>query len=129
MPGVVACDSHLNLGYRLRLRSLRECPALLLRPCLPSTAPPSTAPPSAEYPFFSAQFLVKHSSSFVPGLPRLCFQSRLTMYVASSRSRVSFTWFSALESELHKQGHMTTGNRLFCKEFLCFNIMPCRHMP
>ena len=23
---------------------------------------------------------------------------------------------------------MTTGHRLFCKEFPCFNIMPCRHM-
>ena len=24
---------------------------------------------------------------------------------------------------------MTTGDRLFCKEFLCFNTVPCRHMP
>ena len=24
---------------------------------------------------------------------------------------------------------MTTGHRLLCKELLCFNIMPCRHMP
>ena len=24
---------------------------------------------------------------------------------------------------------MTTGHRLFYKEFLCFNAMPCRHMP
>ena len=24
---------------------------------------------------------------------------------------------------------MTTGHRLFCKEFLCFNTMPWRHMP
>ena len=24
---------------------------------------------------------------------------------------------------------MTTGRRLFCKEILCFNTMPCRHMP
>ena len=32
-------------------------------------------------------------------------------------------------SELQKQGHMTIGHRLFCKEFLCFNTMPRRHMP
>ena len=32
-------------------------------------------------------------------------------------------------SEPHKEGHMTTGHRLFCKEILCFNTMPCRHMP
>ena len=32
-------------------------------------------------------------------------------------------------SELHKQGHMTTGHWLFCKKFLRFNTMPCRHMP
>ena len=32
------------------------------------------------------------------------------------------------KSELHKQGHMTTGHRLFCKEFLGFNTMPCRNM-
>ena len=31
--------------------------------------------------------------------------------------------------ELHKEGHMKTGHRLFCKEFLCFNTMPCRHVP
>ena len=24
---------------------------------------------------------------------------------------------------------MTTGHRLFCKAFLCFNNTPCRHMP
>ena len=24
---------------------------------------------------------------------------------------------------------MTTGRRLFCKEFLCFDTIPCRHMP
>ena len=24
---------------------------------------------------------------------------------------------------------MTTGQRLFCMEFLCFNTLPCRHMP
>ena len=24
---------------------------------------------------------------------------------------------------------MTTGQGLFCKEFLCFNTIPCRHMP
>ena len=24
---------------------------------------------------------------------------------------------------------MTTGRRLFCKELLCFNTVPCRHMP
>ena len=32
-------------------------------------------------------------------------------------------------SELHKKGHMTTGHRLCCQEFLCFRNMPCRHMP
>ena len=32
-------------------------------------------------------------------------------------------------SELHKEGFMTTGRRLFCREFLCFNTTPCRHMP
>ena len=37
--------------------------------------------------------------------------------------------FAEGPSELHKQGHMTTGHRLFCKEFLRFNTMPCRHMP
>ena len=31
-------------------------------------------------------------------------------------------------SELHKSGHMTTGHWLFCKEFLCFNTVPCCHM-
>ena len=25
--------------------------------------------------------------------------------------------------------HMTTGHNFCCKEFLCFNTMPCRHMP
>ena len=34
-----------------------------------------------------------------------------------------------LRSELHQKGHTTTGHRLFCKESLCFNTMPCRHMP
>ena len=32
-------------------------------------------------------------------------------------------------SELHKLARMTSGHMLFCKEFLCFNTMPCRHMP
>ena len=27
------------------------------------------------------------------------------------------------------KGIWRQGNRLFCKEFLCFNTMPCRHMP
>ena len=27
------------------------------------------------------------------------------------------------------KGIMTTGHRLFCKEFACFNTMPCRLMP
>ena len=27
------------------------------------------------------------------------------------------------------KGHMTTGHRLFCKEFLRFGTMPCRQMP
>ena len=36
---------------------------------------------------------------------------------------------SLLCSELHKKGHMTTGHRLFCEAFLCFNTMPCPHLP
>ena len=36
---------------------------------------------------------------------------------------------SVMSSELHKYGHMVTGHRLFCKEILCFNTLPCRHMP
>ena len=35
----------------------------------------------------------------------------------------------ARPEELHKKGHLTTGHRLFCKEFLCFNTIPCRPMP
>ena len=31
--------------------------------------------------------------------------------------------------ELRKQGHRTTGHRLFCKDFLGFNTAPCHHMP
>ena len=34
-----------------------------------------------------------------------------------------------LGSELHKEGHMTTGYRLFRKEFLRFETMPCRQKP
>ena len=36
---------------------------------------------------------------------------------------------ASMLSELHKSGHMTTGHRLFCKEFLRFNTLPCRRMP
>ena len=32
-------------------------------------------------------------------------------------------------SELHEWGHMTTGPRLSCKEFLRFSTMPCRQIP
>ena len=31
-------------------------------------------------------------------------------------------------SELHKEGQMTTGHRLFGKEFVGFNTVPCRHI-
>ena len=43
------------------------------------------------------------------------------------RSLLAVDLFNA--SELHESGHMTTGHRLFCKEFLCFGTMPCRPMP
>ena len=35
----------------------------------------------------------------------------------------------ASDSELHEEGHMTTGDRPFCKEFLSFNTMLCRRVP
>ena len=36
---------------------------------------------------------------------------------------------SPITAELHKEVHLTTGHRLFRREFLCFNTVPCRHMP
>ena len=41
----------------------------------------------------------------------------------------SLLWLCLCLSELHKDVHMTTGHWLFCREFLCFNTMPRRHMP
>ena len=38
-------------------------------------------------------------------------------------------WLTLHGAELHEQGHMTTGHRLFCKELLCFSTVLCRHMP
>ena len=38
-------------------------------------------------------------------------------------------WGAKRLSELHKEGHMTTGHRLFGKDLLRFNATPCHHMP
>ena len=46
-----------------------------------------------------------------------------------TKLKEAVTYSAEQRSELHKQGHMTTGRRLFCKEFLSFDTMPCRHMP
>ena len=51
-----------------------------------------------------------------------CTPSRCRLYVGCDLH-------THAQSELHKQGHVTTGYRLFRKEFLCFNTMPCRPMP
>ena len=64
------------------------------------------------------------SRSFLPGFGRGC-RSAMRWPTRAGKN----TGGRAAMSELHRKGHMTTGHRLFCKEFLCFNTMPCRHMP
>ena len=44
-------------------------------------------------------------------------------------SKILHTGICKSGIELHKSGHMTTGHRLSCKEFLCFDTVPCLHMP
>ena len=64
------------------------------------------------------------------GLPRAHLQllrpvQRLQLQPAAVPERL----LGQGRSELHKQGHMTAGHRLFCKELPCFNTMPRRGMP
>ena len=53
---------------------------------------------------------------------------------ARARSQVANDAASVCQEILRRRrlratGHMSTGHRLFCKEFLCFNTSPCRPMP
>ena len=44
----------------------------------------------------------------------------------SQRAAELFATIPQRVSELHREGHMTTGHRLFCEETLCFSTVPCR---